>query len=120
MFRQVAEEREKVLGRGHADTIIARYWTANSLYIQKKYVKAVAMYWQMTRRKSYDGGIMGDTTSNPFFIDVRRRTSTSTLSTMSIPSPPYGLEDARPLWRSRDGRSDPWIYVQPARPRIDA
>jgi TolA-binding protein len=50
-YRQAVQEREKVLGRDHADTINARCWTAHSLFYQKKYEEAERMYRQVVQER---------------------------------------------------------------------
>ena len=121
MFRQAVEERERVLGQEHTDTINARFWTARSLYHQRKYREAVVMFLRRTRKQvGHATDIIGDVTQHSFFINATRRNSTSTLSTISILPPPYGLVDPRPLRRSFDGQSDPWVVERRAGPRIRA
>jgi eukaryotic-like serine/threonine-protein kinase len=92
MFRQVAEERERVLGPEHADTIDARCWAARSLYAQDKDTDAEAMFRQVVEeRERVLGPEHADT------IDARHWSGRSLYSTISIPTPLYSLIDSRPL-----------------------
>jgi hypothetical protein len=51
MFRLVVEERERVLGQEHVDTIKARYGTAISLYGQNKDQEAEEMFRQVVEER---------------------------------------------------------------------
>src|SRR3984957_19717079 len=50
-YRQAVQEREKVLGREHTDTIDARYWIAQCIYGQKKYEETERVYRQVVQER---------------------------------------------------------------------
>ena len=49
LFRQSAQEREKVLGKEHVDTLWSKYWLAATLYEQQKYTEAEQLLRQSVR-----------------------------------------------------------------------
>jgi tetratricopeptide (TPR) repeat protein len=47
LLRQSAEQREKVLGAEHIDTIMIKYWLARTLHKQQKYDEAEQLLRQL-------------------------------------------------------------------------
>jgi TolA-binding protein len=50
-LQQSAQQREKVLGAEHKDTLSSKYWLAYTLYKQKKYAKAEQLFRQSAQQQ---------------------------------------------------------------------
>ena len=52
LFRQVVQQREKVLGTEHKDTLNTKYWLARTLYEQQgKYDEAEQLFRQVVQQR---------------------------------------------------------------------